>query len=110
MSYKIVQPPFTLKFREMSKQELKSYYKWFLDVMSERIQELTEAVKVTPGFEFWCPDETPASLELLGRWFAMQVEVRQRSREEIEREKASLVFPIDIPNEQLTNKTFSLAM
>ena len=37
MKYQIIQPPFTLKFREMSKEELKEYYKWFMAVMPNRI-------------------------------------------------------------------------
>jgi hypothetical protein len=110
MSYKIIQPPFTLKFREMSKQELKSYYIWFFEVMPERINELASAVQSSQGFEAWLPDNTPTSLELLGKWFATQVEIRSRNYEEIESIRASLSFPINIPDKQLTNKTFSLAM
>ncbi len=29
MTYQIIQPPFTLEFSKMSKNELKAYDKWF---------------------------------------------------------------------------------
>jgi hypothetical protein len=110
VSYAIIQPPFTLKFREMPKSELQAYAAWFHEVMPARIAELTKAVKSTPGHEEWEADETPESLERLGRWFETQVETRKRSDEEMEEIRSSLKFPIDIPEEELTNKTFSLAM
>ena len=110
MSYTIIQPPFTLKLREMPKKELHRYYQWFMDALPQRVNELAGAVKQTPGFEAWQPDCTPASLDTLGQWFAGQVETRKRTQEELQAIKDRLVFPMDIPNEELTNRTFSLAM
>jgi hypothetical protein len=55
-------------------------------------------------------DRSPESLERLGDWFAGNVETRTKTGEEIEAIKAKLTFPIDVPGEQLTNRTFSLAM
>lgn len=110
MSYTTIQPPFTLKFREMSKQELKSYFRWFFDVLPQRINELTEAVIQSPGFENWQPDQTPDSLDMLGAWFASQADTRPRTAEEIHRITSGSAYPIEVPNEELTNRTFSLAM
>lgn len=110
MPYTTIQPPFTLRFREMSKQELKDYSRWFFEVFPERINELAEAVKQTPGFESWRPDLTPASLDVLGDWFATQVETRQRTQTERMALASGSTYSIDIPNEELTNRTFSLAM
>jgi hypothetical protein len=110
MAYAIIQPPFTLKFGEMSKRELEAYREWFHAIAPERILELTKAVNATPGFQAWKPDLTPASLELLGTWFEGQSEVRKRTAEEIEETTAKLKFPIDVPEEELTNRTFSIAM
>jgi len=109
MSYAIIRPPFPLKFREMSKKDLVTYRDWFHAVMPERLQELTRAVNSTPEFEGWRADYTPASLDLLGEWFRRQVETRPRSAAELEKIRASLTFPIDIPNEELTERSFSLA-
>lgn len=110
MPYEIIQPPFTLKFDEMSKKELKDYFKWFQDVLPERINVLTQSVKETSGFETWRPDQSVTSLERLGEWFATQVQVRLRTEEERQEIASRSRFPIDIPNEELTNRTFSLAM
>jgi len=82
--YSVIQPPFTLKFLEMSKKELKDYNQWFLASIPERIQILAATVKSTEGFEDWEPDCSPQSLETLGEWFARQVETRQLGEQEIQ--------------------------
>lgn len=108
--YSTIQPPFTLKFREMSKKELREYYKWFMEVMPERINMLSRVVKSTPGFEDWRPDYAPASLDGLGVWLATQVETRSRTNEERQELRGSSRNPIEVPDYDLTNRTFSLAM
>jgi hypothetical protein len=110
MPYATIQPPFTLKFREMSKQELKDYFRWFFDVLPQRTSALAEAVRQSPGFETWQPDQTSASLNALGEWFAVQAETRQRTSDERQEIASRSSFPIEVPNEELTNRTFSLAM
>lgn len=110
--YSIVQPPFTLEFTKMSKAELKAYAEWFHQTNAERVGELVRAVQATPGFEKWLPDETPESLETLGRWFEGQVEVRPRTEEELAHDRALLAeFGTEmVEPTTLTNRTFSLAM
>jgi hypothetical protein len=93
----------------MSKQELRDYFNWFSDVSQGRIQELANVVRATPGFEMWTPDETPGSLDILGTWLATQVQTRQRTLEERQDIANRSPFPIEISNEELTNRTFSLA-
>jgi len=110
MPYATIQPPFTLKFREMSKQELKDCFRWFYDVLPQRTRELAETVRQSPGFETWQPDQTPASLDALGEWFSVQVEARQRTPDERQEIASRSSFPIEVPNEELTNRTISLAM
>ena len=110
MDYPIIQPPFPLELRERSKKELEVYRAWFHQVSSERVAELTRAVRNTPGNEEWEPNATRDSLEPLGRWFEGQVETRKKTREEIEETRSKLTFPVEIPEEELTNRTFSLAM
>jgi hypothetical protein len=104
MAYAIIQPPFTLDFRNMSKKELRAYAEWFHHVLPERVAELTNAVKGTRGYESWDPNLTPESLGVLGRWFEGQVEARAKTGEEMGETNARLTFPIDVPNEELTNK------
>jgi hypothetical protein len=110
-SYTTIQPPFTLKFEEMSKAELKDYYRWFLLNIPERIQELTAAVRQTPGFESWEPDYTRSSLEKLGDWFRRQVESRPATPEETreEMEQMGMLWSGPIGTRRLTDKTKSLA-
>jgi hypothetical protein len=110
MTYSMVQPPFTQTFREMPKKELRRYFQWFMEVIPERVAELTDAVKQTHGLEDWQPDRTAASLDQLGHWFAGQVQTRSRTREEVEIIANRSPYPIGIPREELTNRTFSLAM
>lgn len=110
MPYATIQPPFALKLREMPKKELLGYYQWFMGVLPQRVHELAEAVKQTPGFEAWQPDCTPVSLDALGQWFAGQVETRSRNQEELQKIRSQQQLPMDVPNEELTNRTFSLAM
>ena len=110
MPYTTIQPPFTLKFDEMSKADLKAYFQWFLDVMPSRIRELSQAVRETPGFDRWTPDHTPDSLDTLGEWLANQIHTRPRTRDEREQLASGSPFPMEIRNEELTNRSFSLAM
>jgi hypothetical protein len=110
MPYTIIQTPFTLKFREMPKPELKSYYAWFMQVLPERVVGLELALREAPSHGAWRADLTPDSLIPLGEWFASQVEVRKSTQEELDEIKAGLAFPIEVPEEELTNRTFSIAM
>src|SRR5437667_4482805 len=110
MTYSVINPPFTMKFDEMSKGELKEYFRWFQSSQNQRIQELTEAVRDTPGFESWQPDLTPQSLELLGQWLSTNVATRARTREERDQLSSGSRYPIEVPAVELTNQTFSIAM
>lgn len=110
MTYSIIQPPFTLNFKEMSKKELKDYFIWFHEILPSRLDELRRAVQESSGYERWSADFTPESLDLLGEWYAAQIETQPRSNEEIAEIESHLSFPIEIPKVDLTNRTFSLAM
>ena len=110
MEYEVIQPPFTLTFWEMPKNESRRYFEWFMQVMPDRIRQLSNAVQASPGFEDWQPNGHAESLNLLGEWFANQVTVRPRTEEEIKNKEAKSKFPIEIPREELTSRTFSLAM
>lgn len=110
MTYSIIQPPFTLRFRAMPTSELKKYERWFLEVIPSRVSELERAVRSGQKFEYWRPDHSLASVETLGLWLLRQVETRPRPVEEIEQIKGATAFNFDVSGEELTNKTFSLAM
>ena len=110
MTYHIIQPPFSLKFREMTRAQLQEYYAWFMDILPERIRQLERTVRDHPEFGSWTPDSTVESLESLGAWFATQIETRSKTADELEDVRARLTFPVDVPGDALTNRTLSLAM
>jgi hypothetical protein len=111
-NYEIVAPPFFLDFSQMSRAELKAYYAWFLAEIPSRMRILQAAVRDTAGFRSWRANETVASLDKLGRWFAKVTTSRPRTEEEINAIKAQCTT---IPFEdlgvgpELTDETFSLA-
>jgi len=109
-AYRTIQPPFTLKFSEMSKKELKAYFQWFQEITPERIEQLAVTVQSSPGFESWRADFSPDSLDSLGEWFATQIETRPRTQEEIDALNAQSPSPFPNSGWELTNRTFSLAM
>ena len=113
MKYEIIQPPFTLRFRTMSREEANDYFDWFMEQIPLRIKILEEAVQSTVGYEDWRADYTPESLERLGQWFYEHVETRKRT----EREKETIYSRapewfrgVEIEDWELTDRTFSLAM
>jgi hypothetical protein len=110
VEYSTIKPPFTLKFWDMSKKELREYFEWFQEMIPQRINILANAVKGTPGFEDWRPDYTPNSLNALGGWLAAQVETRPRTLEELADIAGQSPYPMDRSDSELTNRTFSLAM
>lgn len=110
MTYSTIQPPFTLRFREMPKKVLDAYRTWFHEVIPQRLAELTKAVRNTAGYESWEPDFRPESLDMLGQWFEGQVATRKKSTEEVEETRSNLTFPVEIPEDELTNRSLSLAM
>lgn len=108
--YEIIQPPFTLKFAEMSKKELADYFQWFMRVIPDRINELANAIRQTSGFEAWQPDKTPSSLNALGDWLSTHVETRERTQNELREIKSRSSYRFDVSGKELTNETVSLAM
>src|SRR5205823_5025834 len=65
MPYQSIRPPFTLNVREMSENELRSYFQWFLATVPNRVDMLAQFVWRSPKFELWRPDFTRSSLESL---------------------------------------------
>ncbi len=110
MTYQIIQPPFTLEFSKMSKNELKAYDKWFRSEIPIRIRELAHAVGESPAFASWQPDFKPESLVPLGEWLAKELETRPRTENEIRDLSKDNPYPIDIPDKTLSNRSYSLAM
>ena len=111
--YKIISPPFTLEFKEMSKKQLVNYYEWYIASIPERLNILIKTIKSTPGYKKWQADYTPNSLDLLGEWFAKHVRTRKMTsaeKDEIYEQAPEWFKEVEIGDEELTNKTFSLSI
>ena len=112
-SYTLIAPPTSLRFREMEPKELERYFAWFLASIPERIEVLSTHVRSSEPFSSWIPDRSPESLGALGEWFTHTVTLRQRTTEEIQGIYAKgpdWFTQVEVPGEELTEETFSLAM
>ncbi|HTX49572.1 MAG TPA: hypothetical protein VME40_09305 [Caulobacteraceae bacterium] len=107
MSYSTIQPPFTLKFGEMSALELTRYRTWFLEVKPERIRELNNEICKEVK---WESNYSRDSIEQLGVWISHHVETRPREVEDITLIKGRTAFNFDASANELTNRTFSIAV
>jgi hypothetical protein len=97
----------------MKKKEIEVFFKWFMAIIPERIKMLTQAVQATPSYESWKPDYSPDSLSVLGEWFAANIQTRRRTMEEkdeIYQDAPGWFRQVDIRNEELNNRTLSLAI
>lgn len=111
--YEIISPPFSLDFKNMSKKELQGYYEWYISIIPERLDILTNTVKSTNGHEDWIPDFTPESLDELGQFFFENVETRKKTKKEIKNiyNNAPDWFKnVEVDDWELSDRTFSLAI
>jgi len=108
MSYSILSPPFTLKFREMSAKDLKQYGAWLHEILPQRIAGLEEEVRRGPGLSEFKADGSADSLDRLGPWFATQVETRPRTPGEKDALTGAAPW-VTVPDTELTDRSFSVA-
>jgi hypothetical protein len=109
-AYKPIDPPFSKQLRDMPADELDQYFRWLMDIIPERLHELQHAVRAAKSFGDWQPDRTLSSLDMLGEWFAGEVETRPRTSVELDVARSKLKFEVDLPREVLTDRTHSVAM
>ncbi|GAA0706487.1 hypothetical protein GCM10009429_38950 [Dyella marensis] len=109
MTYQIIQPPFSLQFWDMPKEELKEYFAWFKAVIPERIEKLTEYIRQDPAYVNWKPDNSTSSLDALGEWLIGHLSLRKRTEAEMEAMRSDSPHSIEMPNYDLTDASYSLA-
>lgn len=97
--------PATTEFSSMKKEELKEFYEWFMLNLPYFIEELTQLVRSTPGFENWFPDCSPRSLESLGTWLAGKIEKRDLTSVEMGEIESRLGRGVNISRWDLTDET-----
>lgn len=110
MTYQLVRPPFSLRLWDKSFKDLRTYGAWYHEIKPERVAILTRAVRATLGFGDWQPDGSPDSLEPLGAWFVARVQTHRRTAAEMEALRQQMAPITDVPDWDLTDETFSLAM
>jgi hypothetical protein len=109
VNYQVIQPPFSLKFNEMTKDDVRQYFHWFMGIMPERLETLGRAVRDTPGYQDQVLDGSPQSLIALGAWFEFCVEARSRTKAELAEVQSRSKHPMGIVETELTDRTFSIA-
>lgn len=96
------------EFMGLEKKDVLRYFEWFMSVIDQRTLALHQKVNASSGFQQWNPDYSPDSLNELGRWFVCVVEKRPRTAAEIAAIAAKSPYPIEIPDYDLSDKTFGL--
>jgi hypothetical protein len=107
--YQLAVSPFPSALRDISKKELRDFFEWFQEWKPARISQLREFVNA-PGDGGEFVDFSPESLVRLDSWYPRQVRMRPRFQEEVEEIRKRLVFPVEIPDEELTDVTLSVAI
>ena len=112
--YEIIKPPFNAIFGSMDKEHARLYFEWFIGQIPLRVDTLWSYVRSENGYADWSPDFQPESLKLLGKWFCEHVKSRSRTEQEIAKIAANspawFMNNFDIPGDELTNETISLAI
>lgn len=109
MIYQYANPPFSLKFRDMTKNELHEYYIWYVENTPIRINILNNYIDSLKGNKFWKADYTPESLVNLGTWFNSEIETKNRTADELTEIQNSLKFEVEVDQVIPTERTYSIA-
>ena len=110
--YRFITLPFSKSVKDLSKEEAKQYFDWFLQQIPIRITQLNEYINRSKEYETWTPDNSPESLIQLGEWFSKKISSRIRTYDEIQEIYSTLgkfQGVITIPNKDLSHESFSLA-
>lgn len=90
MDYELMVPPFETKsFFEMNKKEAKEYFEWFIGNIPARIEQLKNTYEGLGGKSYDL-DFSVNSLRDLWEWYIKNVEIIDKSEEEILKEKEEL--------------------
>ena len=110
--YKLINPPVSMNFDKLDRNQARTYYAWYMTQIPERIMLLEEFVNSDTIYSHWKASFEFQTLEELGKWFVNQVSTRKRSQKEIEEIYTNLSDPfkfIEIPEDDLSYKTISLS-
>jgi hypothetical protein len=88
---------------------LKGHFEWFLRARQERLKCLKCAIEESGSLHDWTGDFSAGSIQAACRWFATQVEVRQRIPEEMAELRKHSLPGVKVSDQELSDRTFSLA-
>lgn len=110
MEYRLVGIPRTTDdYRRLSNGELKNHFEWFLGARQERLDALKCAIEESGSLRDWKADLSAGLMRVAGEWFATQVDVRQRTSEEMAELRKQSLPGVKVSDQELTDRTFSLA-
>ncbi|OAL80406.1 hypothetical protein AY606_15415 [Acinetobacter sp. SFB] len=109
MIYEVANPPFSLDFRKMSKDELKQYSVWYISNIENRVNQLQKLINQKKNNEKCTLNYTYDSLICLGKWFCTIFKVRDRTNNEILEIKNSGNYSIDVEKKVPNEITYSIA-
>ncbi len=117
--YKTIQLPLEKDVHETTEKEAEEFFKWFMNVIPERLKILKEVLKET-GYEPKRLDFSPKSLDYLGEWLTRHVTTRSLTQEEVKSfktkysgyiKKGGLEIPlskiVQVPKWVFTDETLS---
>ena len=96
-----------LNFAETPVPELRAFYRRFVAAVPERILALAAEVRLE--YPDWTADSSKQSFVDLDAWMKNHVATRRRTPHEVALIESDSPYPIDVPREDLTEATFSLA-
>ena len=110
MKFTTAYSPVTTDFVSMSAHDIKAFYEWFMLNKSYCLDELIQAVWQTPGYENWCADFSPESLDVLGEWLFFMINAKHQStKTELDKSKG-LSDVNGLETDGLSNEEKSLAV
>ena len=100
--YKMCVPPphISLNFTSFTKRQAKEYFAWYLSVLSERVEYLSQKCSKDLRVPLSSFDCSPESLILIWRWFIKKSKIEKTPREELEK----MTFYARIFGESYINK------
>lgn len=90
MNYPYIIPPFEVKeFDDMSPKEARAHFDWFVGIIPDRMRLLEERIQKSIGESGFKLDYTKGSLLTVWSWFKKNVQIQEKSEEELTKEKNS---------------------
>ena len=89
MNYPYIVPPFEVKdFEEMSPKEARVHFDWFVGIIPDRMRLLEARILESFGDGGFELDYTKDSLLKVWTWYQKNVQIEEKSEEELAREKS----------------------